>query len=45
VKVVLILMCVFAIIGLTYLGAGAWLRDRRRNTERGRASGGDEDRD
>jgi hypothetical protein len=32
VEVALILtLCAFAIVSLTYLGAGAWLRDRQRN--------------
>ena len=45
-EVVLILICVFIIIGLTYMGAGAWLRDRQRNAAherrpRGRGEGPD----
>ena len=36
----LILVCVFIIVGLTYMGAGAWLRDRQRNAENQRARGG-----
>lgn len=30
-EIAVILICVFAIVGLTYMGAGAWLRDRERN--------------
>ena len=34
VKVVFILLaCVSVIIGLTYMAAGAWLRDRQRSAE------------
>ncbi|MEY2514802.1 MAG: hypothetical protein QOJ89_2160 [bacterium] len=44
VEVVLILVCVFVIIGLTYMGAGAWLRDRERSAaHRRRQGGGGED--
>jgi hypothetical protein len=30
-EVVLVLICVFVIVGLTYTGVSAWLRDRDRN--------------
>jgi len=43
--VVVIVICVFVIVGLTYMGAGAWLRDRERNAERRRRDGGGGDRD
>jgi hypothetical protein len=36
VAVALLVICAFIIVALTYLGAGAWLRDR----ERRRRSGG-----
>jgi hypothetical protein len=39
VEVVLILVCVFVIVGLTYMGAGAWLRDRERNATHRREHG------
>ncbi len=43
VKVVVILVCcALAIVGLTYRGVGAWLRDRQRNAEKRRAPGGGE---
>jgi hypothetical protein len=36
VKVVVVLIsCVLAIVGLTYRGVGAWLRDRERNRRGG----------
>ena len=45
-EVVLILICAFVIIGLTYMGAGAWLRDRERTAEHRRRSGtGSEERE
>jgi len=34
-----IIFCVFVIIGLTYRGVGAYLRDRERNTQ-GRGGNG-----
>ena len=34
----------FIIISLTYLGAGAYLRDRQRTTEQQRARGGGDSR-
>ena len=37
IEVILILVCVFIIIGLTYMGAGAWLRDRERRAGHGDA--------
>jgi hypothetical protein len=41
VKVAIILICcALVIIGLTYKGVGAWLRDRERSAERRRTGGG-----
>jgi hypothetical protein len=39
VEAVLILACVFVIVGLTYMGAGAWLRDRERSAAHRRRHG------
>ncbi|MDX6676419.1 MAG: hypothetical protein QOE31_471 [Solirubrobacteraceae bacterium] len=43
--IVLILICVFVIVGLTYTGVSAWLRDRERNAEHRRRRGGGTDLD
>lgn len=37
---VILICCALVIIGLTYKGYGAWLRDRERTAERRRQGGG-----
>jgi hypothetical protein len=44
VKLGLIIGCALVIISLTYLGAGAWIRDRQRAAQYRRPRGGDKDR-